>query len=336
MPCVDDVERELLAHPIFGRGKEICKSLDDQLSPMDWNAASGMPTAVHLSTGRDGDEWAVSELTDAVCIQFGNYSCVLLDQESSYSYSGFAEAFDEFVRADFPTVPLRLVTAESAEVERLSSGAALLCSLFPRLGTDTLRYVGAIALFESDGALLSTTLADLSGVVFLDRRGLSDSALTTELLFHEGLHAKLDALDRSIPLLRPDSRDNHAALVTVVWHRAADGTNQWPVLRAVAAFHVYAHLVFLADALVETEAHRRHGERLRPRALFRAHYLGRELLRSAGGTLTEAGSGLVDWLMALLPPPEGFNPAERYLIEVGVHRLAETRRVSSRGSSAAG
>jgi hypothetical protein len=297
---------------------------------MGRNVASGTSTPVHVSTDRDGGEWAASELIDAARIRCGNHSCVLLEPPSQKSsYLGFAEVFDEFVRTDFPTVPLRLVTAESSEVERLSQGAALLCALFPRLGTDTLRYVGAIALFESNGALLSTTLADLSGVVFLDRRGLSDLALTTELLFHEGLHAKFDALDRTIPLLRPDYRDNHAARVTTVWHRAANGASQWPVLRAVAAFHVYAHLVFLADALIETEAHRRYGERLRPRALFRAHYLGRELLRSIGGALTQAGSGLVDWLMALLPPPEGFNAAERYLIEVGAHCLT-----SSGGSNA--
>lgn len=121
----------------------------------------------------------------------------------------------------------------------------------------------------------SATFPQLSGAIFISRQAAADVATGAEMILHEALHAKLDMILECIPLLRSDPRQERDASIVAVWHAPdADGTgNRWTVLRALAAFHVYAHLVVLAEALAAGTLYGARGVRLRSRALFRAHYL---------------------------------------------------------------
>lgn len=232
LSVVNEVECRLLAHSTFGNSELIRARLQAHLvsilvgtvasprasfqfgpllqDPVFRNAmrlmaagdAEGVEASLRIPMGLDVEGLLASEREDVSRVCCGDHSCLLLQPGPGSAHRRFQELFDAFAHADFPGAGVRLVTAVSDEVERLARAVELLVFLFPRLGPDTLRHVGVIALVDSGGAFHSTTLADLPGAVFLDRRGLSDIPLTVELLFHEALHAKLDAVAETTPLLQ--------------------------------------------------------------------------------------------------------------------------------------
>jgi hypothetical protein len=234
-------------------------------------------------------------------------------------HARFEALFDEFARTSHPDDGLRLVSVDGADEHRIADATRLLAEALPRLGPNTIGYAAVFALAQVRGMLNSATLGTLPGAVFLSRRSLKSTALAAEMLFHEALHAKLAAISASTDLLRSGFEGTGYHGITAVWHNPGpDGAaNRWPTPRALAAFHVYAHLVCLAGALVANGGHAEHGERLYPRALFRAHYLGRELLRAPREDLGPDGVALVEWLLAAVPMAGQFSSVERYLIEKG-------------------
>lgn len=186
------------------------------------------------------------------------------------------------------------------------------------MGPDVWRHVHAVSIVDSHGLFRSTTLHNLIGVVFIDRTELTTTCATAEALLHEGLHAKFDAIHRANPLTAALSSSSQSR-VLAVWH-STNGDREWSVMRALAAFHVYAHLVFLADALINLGDTRDYGSRLYTRSLFRAHYLGNEILRT-DADLTETGHDFIRWLLDLLPDSDGLSPNQRHLIRQGIPRL---------------
>lgn len=252
-------------------------------------------------------------------IHCGANAVALLDSLSAQRFPGFNEAFEDFVSRCRPDQAIQLARVGAAEMQSISAGASLLESALPLLGSDTMRFARAITLIDSHGAILSTTLGQLPGVIFIDSQ-VSDPLLMAESLFHEALHAKLDAIDNISPLVLPGIAASDVQ-VSVAWHSPRNGVNQWPLFRAVAAFHVYAHLVTFADAMIDSGTYRRQGRILRTRALFRAHYLGQEIPRVTADDLTENGYGLVKWLQELLPSHDELGDAERYLISTGMREV---------------
>lgn len=214
--------------------------------------------------------------------------------------------------------PARLVDGRAETGQAITQAADLLAGVVPELAADALGWVRVIACLDSGLAMHSATLEALPGVVVLDQAAATDRLVAAELVFHEALHAKFDALLTTRPILGGDGEDTRA-VVTAVWHGAgADGqANRWPVVRAISAFHVYAHLVAFGTALAQAPATAGYGNKLFERALFRALYLGRELLRN-DACLAAEGVALVRWLLDLLPPADALPPEQRHLIEHGL------------------
>jgi hypothetical protein len=223
--------------------------------------------------------------------------------------------------------PARLVDGRPETRRAVTEAADLLADVVPELAADALGWVRVVACLDSGLAMHSATLELLPGVVLLDQAAIADPLVGAELLLHEALHAKFDALLTTRPILG-GTKETRAGAVVAVWHSAgADGrANRWPVVRAVSAFHVYAHLVAFGTAVAEEPVTAGYGNRLRGRALFRALYLGRELLR-IDGCLGADGVVLVRWLLDLLPSPDALPAEQRRLIEHGLPRQSGTAGV---------
>ncbi|MFD2415522.1 hypothetical protein [Amycolatopsis pigmentata] len=204
------------------------------------------------------------------------------------------DAFRSFVQNELSGSAAELMKPTEEDVSAVRAGYTLLLDVLPELGGDCVRHIATVALADSGAAFLSTTLADLSGVVIIDRRVLADPALIAESILHESLHSKLDALSKAHTLTFSAPGDNTTTPILAVWHPSGARSSWWSPWRALAACHFYAHLTVLGDGLRRTHGHADYGRRLKDRALFRAHYLGRELLRVRPAVLTETGAEMVD------------------------------------------
>ena len=272
---ISDWERAFLAHPAFAR------------------------TAHHLGLLADGNGQSPGTGAGAR-ISCGSAACTLIGPEHACELPGFVEAFDRFAAAAGPGRSVRVVASDRAEREKVSTGAALLANVLPILGPDTWRNVDAVMLIDSDGVYASATLTMSGpGIFVLDRHVLPNQTHTAELMLHEALHAKLRRLESHRSLVQRASALCRGEQVPIAWHRTQDGLQGWSIRRALAALHVYAHMTVFAIALQVKDADRQHGARLKSKAVFRANYLGRQLLNSRA--LTHEGVEFVGWLLSLLP-----------------------------------
>lgn len=242
----------------------------------------------------------------------------VLDPGAGPLHDFVGQRFDAFARAELPGHPVALVAPDDVVRTWLNTCTSLVVDSLPVLGTQTLDSVRMIGVFDGASVLRSTQLVTVPGVVFLDASSLRDPAHGAELLLHEALHQKLDTLRRVAGVLpRPAAGVSRGRLVTAVWHRD-DGTNmrRWGADRVLAAFHVYAHLVALAEGLSAVGGFAHSAAVLRSRSLFRARYLGSAFLRDELSAPGSAAAELVEWLMSLLPEGD-FTAVERRLVDHG-------------------
>lgn len=234
-------------------------------------------------------------------------------------HSHVGSCLQQFVQAELPDHPVRLIDPSDEVVAGLTDSAELLATALPELGAQTLRAARMIGIIDGASVLPSTQLLTVPGTLFLDGEWLRDPVRGAELLFHEALHQKLDMLQRTAGVyLKPPTQIEREQRVTAVWHINADASNRrWPAMRVLAAFHVYAHLVALADGLAEIGGYKRQAADLHARALFRAQYLGHAFRRGQLSTLGTPATNLVELLSIL--PNGTFGPVEQYLIDHGWH-----------------
>jgi hypothetical protein len=224
-----------------------------------------------------------------------------------------------------------LCTPDPEELATLRRGAKLLSELLPQLAGSVLRHVHLIAIFPDNGSWAgkaSSSEFRISGTVFLSRKMLVNAWLVAEHLLHEALHQQMYDFRQGHTFLRPDFRRRGAPLITSLWN--IPDSNRWDVHRAIAAFHVYVHLGFLAMAAEETEgaytAEYGPKKMIKSRtAVGRAHYLAEQLYEVCWQELGLAGERFVEWYRSVLellnsdPAPHGAYIhllLERYLLEV--------------------
>lgn len=235
---------------------------------------------------------------------------------------------------------LQLCTPDDSTVAVLRSGAELLAELFPNLARSALSHVHVIAVVDnlpnniSKLQTASLSLRSFPATTFLAAPALKNPWTVAEHLLHEALHLKQIDLEISYTILRRGYSPALSARVYALWNRREPHLlHDWPVDRALGAFHVYSHLGLYfqqverhAGVLVE-----RYGPlgALEPsksarESLDRAHYLGWNLL-AAVEELGSAGHDFVLWLQASLdriddspPSPEAIAHLllDRYEYEV--------------------
>lgn len=200
-------------------------------------------------------------------------------------------------------------------IRALHKGANLLNELFPELSRSALYHVHTVAVidvepqFRSNDDLRSNLFEsvstnDLPNAIFVSPIPLRNSWHTAEVLFHEALHKKFADLILIRSILRTEYSAVSSRKVYVRWRE-----DEWSVDRALAAFHVYVHLVLYFYAV------QRSFERLTPRygplhgttpvqamyqALERSNYLGEELLKFGPEELGSDGLRFLDWLIKIL------------------------------------
>lgn len=353
MTPATDIEHRLLAHPDFGdpssilarmreRIDSVARNLEPRLRDYVSHATLNDPVFRHAlwdltTNGNDaepatklldrmershaaGPTTLAGEEENPKLIHGENGDILLYTPHRGDFHDLYQRQLDSFTQADRPHMRIKISQPTPKAHDQIKAAVDLLRSLFPTLGPKTLRFVGMITLIDTGGSLHSGIVGALPGAVMIDHTVLDNTALTAELLFHEALHTKLDAIAFTRRISPALYSSEAKTLITAVWHSGgADGTaNQWPIHQALSSFHVYSHMVFLADAMTRTDHHRSYAGRLQSAALFRALYLGHELLRLSVGQLPEDGQRLASWLLSLLPTSDTLSPAERYLIHNGV------------------
>lgn len=241
-----------------------------------------------------------------------------------------------------------LCTPSPDDVAMLRQGARLLAELLPLTSRSALSHVHLVAVFPPTGnweGVLSTSLFQMGGAVFLGKAMLRNPWCVAEYLLHESLHQKLYDFRHGHSLLVRDSTPQQDLLgvaparVPAPWNSPGlDEANHWDTFRAVAAFHVYVHLALLST-LAEQRASElgqvygplrdaRPGMTSARVALDRAHYLGESITQSCWAELGRAGRLFVQWLATILdtldpsPPPKGAS------LHLFLHRyLAEGKRL---------
>lgn len=228
-------------------------------------------------------------LTAAVDAAFGRYARTAPASRETHSRALGAGNGDFKVST--------LYTAGEIERKAVETAAELLCAAVPEITRETFPFIDGITFFDGD-LFASGTLLSQPGIIFIERRIMTDPDRVAEALLHEALHLKLNALTLTRPVHRAGVADDSALLLPVPWHRDASGApHRWLANRALAAAHVYVHLVALYE---------RHTPPARSRATGldvcreRAAHLLTELLGGASRDLGPAGVRMARWLRDVL------------------------------------
>ncbi|KAB1987544.1 hypothetical protein [Streptomyces triticiradicis] len=253
----------------------------------------------------------------------------------------FAEAFSQLVEWQFRG---GLSAATDADRAALREGARLLDQVLPLTSRSALSHTHLIGVTSGTGGWkgkASTSQFTVTGVIFLNRRLLTNPWWVAEHLLHEALHQKLYDFRHAHSLLARDLEDGsrrttrEAPRVVSLWNvPGPDASNRWNTHRAMAAFHVYVHLALFCSLAEHLSSQLRdtYGPLDAPRpmtssrtAFERARYLGENLRASCWEELGVAGRHMLEWLSSILdamdpaPPPAGASLhllMDRYLKEV--------------------
>ncbi len=227
----------------------------------------------------------------------------------------------------------------------LVQGSQLLSELLPKLARSALHHNHLVAVVDERHAIKfsSATSSKIPGTIFLSSSVLQTPWQAAEYLFHEALHQKFLDVENTHSIFRRGYRVANSPQIRSLWNRSRpDSSNDWPINRALAAFHVYVHLAlfFIVVEVRAPELVKLYGplHNLEPaisarRAFDRAHYLGNQLKQLGWEELGLAGQRLVDWLfdiLALLDPAP--PPADAYvhlLLDLYNREAEQTRKLLS-------
>ncbi|WLQ51660.1 HEXXH motif-containing putative peptide modification protein [Streptomyces poriferorum] len=263
-------------------------------------------------------------LTAAVDAAFGRYARTAPASRETHSHALGAGNGDFKVST--------LYAAGEIERKAVETATELLCAAVPEITRETFPFIDGITFFDGD-LFASGTLLSQPGIIFIERRIIDDPDRLAEALLHEALHLKLNALTLTRPVHRAGVADDSALLLPVPWHRdAASGApHRWLANRALAAAHVYVHLVALYE---------RHAPSARSRATGpdvcreRAAYLLTELLADASRDLGPAGVRMARWLRDVLAAAPRDHEGGAAVPGPGPRREREPGPLSRPGSTA--
>ncbi len=223
---------------------------------------------------------------------------------------------------------LALHTPDAETYQNLVQGLELLHHLLPSLTSSAMAHVQLVAVAgigEADweawrtqrkrSPMESLTIFDIPATIFVSPASVNSPWKAAETLLHEALHEKWYDLRHTHFMLRRNYRFEASPQIRAWWNQdSPENSNQWPICRSLAVFHVYGQL-----ALFFTQAARRLAEfeprygsfgKVDPlvqarRSFDRAQYLGHQLLahRSELGT---TGVQFVAWMLELL---SSFDPS---------------------------
>lgn len=233
----------------------------------------------------------------------------------------FGRSFRYVIEQNFGTP---LCTPSDDELEMLQRGAQLLRELAPLLYRSALSHAHLIAVFPPIGSWKgrgSCSQFRVGGTIFLSRDLLRSPWWVAERLLHEALHQKLYDFRRGHSLFQHECQRAESPRIHSPWNvHDAKGSNYWDAFRAIAACHVYVHLVLLCAQAEHraTELEAQYGPlRQRPAmtdsrtAFERAHYLCEKIKELCWDELGVAGKRFIKWLTTVLdvlgpcPPPNG-------------------------------
>jgi hypothetical protein len=252
----------------------------------------------------------------------------------------FSQAFSQLVEWQFQG---GLPAAADADHTALREGAQLLGEVLPLTSRSALSHTHLIGVTSGTGGWkgrASTSQFTVTGVIFLNRRLLTNPWWVAEHLLHEALHQKLYDFRHAHSLLVRDLEEGQertageAPRVVSLWNvPGPDASNRWHTHRAMAAFHVYVHLALFSSLAEHLSSQLRdtYGPLDAPRAMTssrtafdRARYLGENLREACWGELGAAGRYMLEWLSSILdamdpsPAPAGASLhllMDRYLKE---------------------
>ncbi|WP_187344907.1 aKG-HExxH-type peptide beta-hydroxylase [Cystobacter ferrugineus] len=226
------------------------------------------------------------------------------------------EGFDR-VYSSRGTRPGRIIQPEEEQVARLDRACSLLTRVLPEVGPSALGHISSICLLEVEvegGKMMSASGGDgIPSTVFMSPEQLRNPWDAAGHLLHEGLHLKLFDVVRAHTLVAP-----HSGPLEIPWRNIP-----WSMVRAVFAFHVYAHIELyraaadLADPVLLREfgepgsyTDNRHAmsvsrnNRSVPYGLSveRTRFLGKHLRTTWAPWLTPEGLHLTRWLQQCMAP----------------------------------
>ena len=206
-------------------------------------------------------------------------------------------------------------------LEAVHSGMGLATDVLPATAYSALRHTSLVVPFPLSGAWRTRASGSqfrMTGAVFLLSANMSNPWWVAEHLLHEALHQKLYDIRHSHSLFArddpefADSQEISDRTMISIWNVVDNrtGNHLWGVTRAMAAFHVYAHLALfglVCDARV-ADLEARYGKRTNSVGLLtsthdaveRARYLGLQMREMLWEQLGRAGEGLCDWLSDFL------------------------------------
>lgn len=189
-----------------------------------------------------------------------------------------------------------LVAPTPTQVAAIERAAALLGTVLPRTA-EVLSHVRHVAVVDGPGAFESASTREVPGVVFISEHAFRTPLKLAEALLHEAVHHRFYDLQVTRSILMADYDTATADTVSPRWHPP---TTAWAFDRALAAAHVYVHLMGWFTALATHPA----GAPLGPdgvvisreRAATRARLLLDDVLALAPRHLGPAGTAFVAWL----------------------------------------
>ena len=209
---------------------------------------------------------------------------------------------------------------ESALIEPIDRGQALLVGLLPELAPSLLAHVRLISIVDTEDQTqwAARSRSDLCqnvsthaipSTIFLSPTPLRTPWHAAEALLHEAAHKKLSDMVLTRSIFQPGFDAESSPTIRAIWNRSLSWNSaDWSVDRALFAFHVYVHLAlfFARIAQVEKSLSDEFGpspnsfRHQHERALDRASYLGRNLAVHTDQELGDDGRALVEWLLQVL------------------------------------
>ena len=206
-----------------------------------------------------------------------------------------------------------LQRSEPGFVDAFLRGCDLLALLLPELSASVLDHVRLVGVpgderFRKN----SVTSIAIPSTMFISDEIVGTPWQAAATLLHEALHLKLTDLAAGRSLYQPEifsPQGDGAPTIRAIWRWKEQGHRaDWPIRRALYAFHVYVHLA-LFFARVERMEERLADDFGTPfrfprlgleRALGRAGYLGEELAVHVEGMFDLDGRRLLAWLRRML------------------------------------
>jgi len=232
----------------------------------------------------------------------------------------FVRRFKEDISDSIASEPTVLRSPTDSMLKTLEGGVRILRSLIPDLAHSVMTHVQVVAIADvADqskwGSPVRSTMCQnvsthtIPGTIFLSPSPLRTPWHAAEALFHEALHKKLSDIVLTSNVFRDKYDTEDSVTIHAVWNRDLSwNSNQWPVDRALFAYHFYVYIAFFYRCIRErghlvnssfAGPHIDDVEAKERIAQIKAQYLHDEIVKHGRDELGPSGLDLVRWLSSL-------------------------------------